>query len=76
VVTNPPYGVRVGEAGAVRDLYAALGNVVRARFGGWTVALLSPAAALDRQLGVRLRDRFSTVNGGIPVHLMTGQVAW
>jgi putative N6-adenine-specific DNA methylase len=75
VVTNPPYGVRVGEAGAVRDLYAALGNVLRARFRGWTVALLSPAATLERQLGVALGERFATVNGGIPVRLMTGQVA-
>jgi putative N6-adenine-specific DNA methylase len=75
VVTNPPYGVRVGEAGAVRDLYAALGNVLRARFRGWTVALLSPAATLERQVGVALGERFATVNGGTPVRLMTGQVA-
>jgi putative N6-adenine-specific DNA methylase len=74
VVTNPPYGVRVGEAGAVRDLYAALGNVLLTRCRGWMLALLSPAPALDRQLGLPLRERFATVNGGIPVRLMTGQV--
>jgi putative N6-adenine-specific DNA methylase len=74
VVTNPPYGVRVGEAGAVRDLYAALGNVVRARCPGWTLAVLSPAEALERQVGVELRERFATTNGGIPVRLVTGEV--
>jgi putative N6-adenine-specific DNA methylase len=74
VVTNPPYGVRVGEAGAVRDLYAALGNVLRARCGGWTVAVLSPPGRLAQQMGIPLRERLATVNGGIRVRLMTGQV--
>jgi putative N6-adenine-specific DNA methylase len=75
VVTNPPYGVRVAEAGAVRDLYAALGNVLRARFGGWSLALLSPGESLERQIGLDLRERFATVNGGIPVRLVTAEVA-
>jgi 23S rRNA G2445 N2-methylase RlmL len=42
VVTNPPYGVRVGDAARVRDLWAQLGHVLRARAVGWRVALLSP----------------------------------
>jgi hypothetical protein len=74
MVTNPPYGVRVADPGAVRDLYAALGKVLRARFAGWRLALLSPGEALERQLGLSLRERFATLNGGIPVRLVTGQV--
>jgi putative N6-adenine-specific DNA methylase len=74
VVTNPPYGIRVAEADSVRDLYAALGNALRARFGGWRLALLSPADALDRQVGLALHERFATSNGGIPVRLVTGEV--
>ena len=49
-MTNPPYGVRVGESGRVRDLWAQLGKVLRARAPGWQVALLSPDQALERQL--------------------------
>jgi putative N6-adenine-specific DNA methylase len=74
VVVNPPYGVRVAEAGAVRDLYAALGNVLRARFQGWRLALLSPSGALEQHVGLALQERLSTVNGGIPVRLVTGEV--
>ncbi len=74
VVTNPPYGVRIGEAGAVRDLYAALGNALRARCPGWVLAMLSPGEALERHVGVELSERFGTVNGGIPVRLVTGQL--
>jgi putative N6-adenine-specific DNA methylase len=74
VVTNPPYGVRVGEADRVRDLWAQLGNVLRDRAAGWTVALLSPDVALEKQLRVPLRAAASTSNGGIPVRVMVGVV--
>jgi putative N6-adenine-specific DNA methylase len=74
VVVNPPYGVRVGESAAVRDLYAALGNVLRARFPGWRLALLSPSESLERQVGLPLHERLATLNGGIPVRLVTGEV--
>jgi putative N6-adenine-specific DNA methylase len=74
VVVNPPYGVRVAQPRAVRDLYAALGNTLRARFSGWRFALLSPGESLERQVGLTLQQRFATLNGGIPVRLMTGEV--
>lgn len=75
VVTNPPYGVRVGDADRVRDLWAQLGHVLRARARGWRVALLSPDQALERQLGVPMRMLAQTSNGGIPVRLVVGDVA-
>ena len=74
IVTNPPYGVRVGESGRVRDLWAQLGKVLRARAPGWHVALLSPDQALERQLGIPLRLAARTTNGGIPVRIVVGQV--
>jgi putative N6-adenine-specific DNA methylase len=74
VVTNPPYGVRVGDSDRVRDLWAQLGHVLRARAGGWRVALLSPEPALERQLRIPLRVVAQTSNGGIPVRLVVGEV--
>ena len=74
VVTNPPYGVRVGDADRVRDLWAQLGNVLRERAPGWRVALLSPDTALERQLRIPLRAVTSLSNGGIPVRIMVGDV--
>jgi len=74
VVTNPPYGVRVGEADRVRNLYAQLGKVVRASCPGWTLALLSADRAMERQIGVELEEAFRTTNGGIPVRLVVGRV--
>ena len=43
VLTNPPYGVRVGEAGDLRNLYAKLGTTLGEK-AGWRLGV--PAADL------------------------------
>ena len=74
VVTNPPYGKRVGESGALRDLWARLGDVLRVACPAWRVALLGPDPQLERQLRLPLSAAVRTNNGGIPVHVLTGTV--
>ena len=74
LVTNPPYGVRVGEAQKLRDLYARLGQVLRAKLPGWEVALLSANPRLERELRLALEERLRTRNGGIPVRLLKAKV--
>jgi putative N6-adenine-specific DNA methylase len=74
VVANPPYGKRVGESGALRDLWARLGDVLRVRAPGWRAALLGPDPALERQLRLPLTPSLRTTNGGIPVRVLTGTV--
>jgi len=70
IISNPPYGVRVGDRAALRALYARLGELVRARFCDWTVALLSADRALLRATGLSLTPVLRTVNGGIPVEVV------
>ena len=74
IVTNPPYGVRVGERQRLRNLYAQLGNVLRRRWQGWDVAFLSAHAELERQTALALETAFTTENGGIGVRLVRGRV--
>jgi putative N6-adenine-specific DNA methylase len=74
IVSNPPYGVRVGESARVRDLWAQLGNVLRRRAPGWRVTLLSPDAALERQLQIPVHVVARTTNGGIPVRIVSGEI--
>jgi putative N6-adenine-specific DNA methylase len=66
VLTNPPYGVRVGEAGDLRNLYAKLGATLGEK-AGWRLGVLTADLDLVRQTKLPLRARFSTSNGGIPV---------
>jgi putative N6-adenine-specific DNA methylase len=72
IVTNPPYGVRVGERDTLRNLYATLGTVLRERRPTWSLAMLSAAPVLDAQLKMKLREVWRTTNGGIPVRLVVG----
>ena len=74
LITNPPYGERVGDTKAIRNLYAQLGNVARASFSGWDLAMLSANKALDGQTQIDFAERFKTSNGGIPVRLVIGRV--
>jgi putative N6-adenine-specific DNA methylase len=74
LVSNPPYGVRVGERDRLRNLYAQLGNVARAKLAGWTVGFLVADRRLESQIGLDLRKSFATRNGGIPVRMMVGAV--
>jgi 23S rRNA G2445 N2-methylase RlmL len=66
VLTNPPYGVRVGDAGDLRNLYAKLGSTLGEK-GSWRLGVLTADLDLVRQTKLPLRARFSTSNGGIPV---------
>ena len=74
IVTNPPYGLRVGERRALRDLYAQLGNVARRACPGWTLTLLSAHAELERQTAIPLTAVARTRNGGVPVRIVRGEV--
>ncbi|HEX9019168.1 MAG TPA: hypothetical protein VF806_08270, partial [Anaerolineaceae bacterium] len=74
LVTNPPYGLRVSASKDLRNLYAQLGNVLRAKCPGWQVGILCSDLKLLGQTGLRLDTSFSMVNGGVSVHLGRGVV--
>ena len=70
VVTNPPYGARIGDRSALRNLYATLGRVLRARRPEWRLTMLSEDRMLEGQTGMRLEEILRTTNGGIPVRVV------
>lgn len=74
LVANPPYGVRVGDRGPLRDLFARFGQVARERFPGWTLAVLSADDRLAAQLRLPLDELLRTSNGGIPVRMVGARI--
>jgi putative N6-adenine-specific DNA methylase len=70
IITNPPYGHRVGEAVSLRDLFARFGQVLRTRCPGWRAAILSANRMLEGQTGLPWEEVFRTTNGGIRVRLV------
>ena len=74
LITNPPYGVRVNPESDLRDLYAALGEKVRAGLTGWRTVMLLADPRLAAQLRLPLSTAAETRNGGIAVRvLVSGQ---
>jgi putative N6-adenine-specific DNA methylase len=69
LVANPPWGRRVGERGPLRDLYARLGQLARARFPGWGLAVLTATPELAGHVGAGGEVVLSTRSGGVPVAL-------
>lgn len=74
VVTNPPYGVRVGNPAELRNLYARTGAVLRRTCAGWRLAIVSADRRLTGQLGIPLDEVVRTTNGGLPVSFAVGDI--
>lgn len=74
LVTNPPYGKRVGEGADPRDLYASLGKAAQENLAGWDVVLISNEARLISQIRLPMESLFSASNGGIPVQAVKGTI--
>jgi 23S rRNA (guanine2445-N2)-methyltransferase / 23S rRNA (guanine2069-N7)-methyltransferase len=63
LITNPPYGERIGEAGELGPLYELLGDVLKQRFPGWTAWVLGGNRALEKRIGLRPASRRELFNG-------------
>lgn len=70
LVTNPPYGERLGAEGGLAPLYAELGRVLRERFVGWKAAVLTSNPALGHELGIKAERTHRLRNGSIDCRLL------
>ncbi|MGH7533031.1 MAG: hypothetical protein ACREL4_07050, partial [Gemmatimonadales bacterium] len=73
VVTNPPYGVRVGDDRHLAELYATLGAAARQMVPNGHVGILSADPRLDARIGIPMEEKFATENGGIGVRFLLGR---
>jgi len=69
VITNPPYGERMGDLATLPALYKALGERLRAGFAGWRAAVLTSEPELERALGLRPDKQYVLFNGAIECRL-------
>jgi 23S rRNA G2445 N2-methylase RlmL len=70
LVTNPPYGVRLGEEAEVYATWKALGDVLRRRFLGWEGWLLAGDPQLAKKLGLRPKRRHPLRQGKLEARLL------
>ncbi len=72
VITNPPYGKRLGSA-KLQKLYGRLGAVVRQRLPGYDLAVLTAHRRLAAQADGRAQPVLTFRHGGLAVKLYHGK---
>jgi 23S rRNA (guanine2445-N2)-methyltransferase / 23S rRNA (guanine2069-N7)-methyltransferase len=70
IVTNPPYGERIGAESGLPALYSELGGILRERFQGWQAAILTGNPPLARNLGIYAKRTHRFYNGTIECRLL------
>ena len=70
VITNPPYGERLGERDAMPKLYRALGEALKQRFAGWHAAVLAGDAELGHAIPLRASKKYALYNGALETVLL------
>ncbi|MBL4781853.1 MAG: bifunctional 23S rRNA (guanine(2069)-N(7))-methyltransferase RlmK/23S rRNA (guanine(2445)-N(2))-methyltransferase RlmL [Porticoccaceae bacterium] len=70
LLTNPPYGARLGDQETLKGLYQELGEVLKREFSGWSVAVFTGNEYLGFALGLRSHKIYKLFNGAIPSQLL------
>ncbi|MDF3029553.1 MAG: hypothetical protein K0R03_111 [Moraxellaceae bacterium] len=74
MICNPPYGERLGEKSATRELYRALGRLTSAALPGWQACVLGADVQHVDALGYGHRATERLHNGAIVVYARHGDI--
>jgi putative N6-adenine-specific DNA methylase len=69
VISNPPYGHRVGEADELAEFYPRLGDWLKQRFTGWTAYFFTGDARFPKLLRLSPSRRMPLFNGALECRL-------
>lgn len=70
VMINPPYGARIGNKKILYSVYAGLGKVLKERFRGWRVGMVTSEPSLAKTTGLKFIEPLPSVsNGGLRINL-------
>jgi len=69
LVTNPPYGVRIGEQQDLASFYPRLGDALKARYAGWTGWIFTADMRLPKLIGLKPSRRIPLYNGALECRL-------
>jgi putative N6-adenine-specific DNA methylase len=70
LVTNPPYGVRLGEQSELAELYPKLGDVLKKKFSGWNVYIFTADPLLPKRIRLTASRRIPLFNGALECRLL------
>ncbi len=70
LLTNPPYGERLGDIEGLKPIYQKLGAVLQKNFHGWKVGIFTGNTELGRETDLTPKKQYSLFNGTIPCKLL------
>ncbi len=74
IVTNPPYGERLGDVRELAGVYRRLGESLRRGASGYALALFSGNTELSAEMGIEFERRTALANGALPCELCCAQL--
>lgn len=74
LITNPPYGERLGEESELMFLYQLFGQLLRRHFAGWRVGVFTGNPQLCKVMKLRADRQYKLFNGTIASQLLLFQV--
>ncbi|KTC84920.1 bifunctional 23S rRNA (guanine(2069)-N(7))-methyltransferase RlmK/23S rRNA (guanine(2445)-N(2))-methyltransferase RlmL [Legionella brunensis] len=69
VISNPPYGERLGDATQLVPLYQQLGSTLHSHYQSWQAAVLTSNTMLAKALGLRAEKQYTLFNGPLECKL-------
>ncbi len=74
MITNPPYGVRMGSHAALEDWYPKFGDMLKQRFAGWKVYVLTADFRLPKLIRLAPSRKIPLFNGALESRLYEFQM--
>lgn len=75
LITNPPYGERMGDEAEVALLYEKIGENLLANFSGWKAAVLAANAEFGRRMGLHSYKQYRVDNGSLACLLLLFEIS-
>lgn len=69
IVTNPPYGIRIGEEEELAALYPLIGDTLKQKFAGWTAYIFTADMRLPKLIRLGTSRRTPLYNGALECRL-------
>jgi 23S rRNA (guanine2445-N2)-methyltransferase / 23S rRNA (guanine2069-N7)-methyltransferase len=71
LVSNPPYGQRIGDAASLHNVYEELGDLVNQHLPAWRTTIITDNAQLGKLTGLTLFDSKPFDNGPIACEVLS-----
>lgn len=70
LVTNPPYGERLGDKNTLSHLYRRLGTLIKEQFPHWQAGILTSDPELGHAIGLHADKQYNLYNGALACKLL------